>query len=391
MKKIGLLLGAEPNNGGQFQYSQTMMHAVGALPAQDYSVVVAYMSKLWAGYIDECGLSSVYVKKGFWGRALGRLWRIFDLPVSAWRKMTPYFHPIAKALLKEGCHLWIIASQEADSFQFPVPALATIHDLMHRYETRFPEVSARGGFRLREWSLRNTCQWAKGILVDSEVGKAQVMESYGLRRESIFVLPYIVPEYIYSQQAPADFNLRYQLPEKYIFYPAQFWRHKNHLNLINAMGYLKNDIPDLKLVLAGSKKNGYKAAIKQIQSLRLTDDVIILGYVPDEDMPELYRRARAMVMPTFFGPTNIPPLEAFAVGCPVAVSGIYGIPAQVGDAALLFNPGSVCEIAECIRRLWIDDNLCLELVDRGKRRVAKWGQEQFNSRLRCVVESLLRQ
>ena len=85
-------------------------------------------------------------------------------------------------------------------------------------------------------------------------------------------------------------------------------------------------------------------------------------------MPEFYRRARAMVMPTFFGPTNIPPLEAFALGCPVAVSNIYGIPEQVGDAALLFDPNSVEEIADCIERLWQDDALCASLISKGHAR-----------------------
>jgi len=94
-------------------------------------------------------------------------------------------------------------------------------------------------------------------------------------------------------------------------------------------------------------------------------------------------------MPTFYGPTNIPPLEAFAVGCPVATSGIYGMPEQVGDAALLFNPESVGEIADCIRKLWQDDRLCADLVERGKGRVARWGQPQFNGRLREIVEKII--
>ena len=104
-------------------------------------------------------------------------------------------------------------------------------------------------------------------------------------------------------------------------------------------------------------------------------------------MPELYRRARALVMPTFCGPTNIPPLEAFVVGCPVAISGIYGMPDQVGDAGLLFDPESVEEIVDCIRRLWTDDRLCAELSERGKTRADSWGPRQFNERLREIVEA----
>jgi glycosyltransferase involved in cell wall biosynthesis len=206
--------------------------------------------------------------------------------------------------------------------------------------------------------------------------------------ERIHVLPYIAPKYMLSAQASPDFDARYRLPEKFIFYPARFWAHKNHKNLISAMAKLKNEIPDLKLVLSGTqshKYDSYESVMKQAADLGLADAVFPLGYVPDEDMPELYRRARALVMPTYYGPTNIPPLEAFASGCPVAVSGIYGMPEQVGDAALLFNPDSVAEIADCIRKLWADDRLCAELAEKGKRRAASWGWQQFNGRLMEII------
>jgi glycosyltransferase involved in cell wall biosynthesis len=96
-----------------------------------------------------------------------------------------------------------------------------------------------------------------------------------------------------------------------------------------------------------------------------------------------------MVMPTYYGPTNIPPMEAFVAGCPVAISGIYGMPDQVGDAALLFNHDSVEEIADCIRRLWTDDRLCAELAEKGRRRAANWGQQQFNQRLREIIAKII--
>jgi glycosyltransferase involved in cell wall biosynthesis len=216
-----------------------------------------------------------------------------------------------------------------------------------------------------------------------------VMESYGMPAERIHVLPYIAPAYMQSAGKPPDFDSRYRLPVKFIFYPAQFWEHKNHKRLISALGKLKHDLPDLKLVLAGSKQNAHDSVVRLVEELDLSDDILFLGYVPDEYMPELYRRARALIMPTYFGPTNIPPLEAFLTGCPVAISGIYGMPEQVGDAALQFNPDSVDEIAGCIRMLWTDDRLCAELAEKGRKRAANWGQRQFNNRLREIVEETL--
>jgi glycosyltransferase involved in cell wall biosynthesis len=117
--------------------------------------------------------------------------------------------------------------------------------------------------------------------------------------------------------------------------------------------------------------------------------VIFLGYVRDEDLPELYRRARALVYATYFGPCNIPPLEALAAGCPMALSDVASMPDRVGDAALTFDPDSFEEIADCIRRLWSDDQLCARLALRAKERDALWGQPQYNARLREIIEQVV--
>ena len=94
-----------------------------------------------------------------------------------------------------------------------------------------------------------------------------------------------------------------------------------------------------------------------------------------------------LVMPTYYGPTNIPPIEAFVLGCPVATSNIYAMPEQLGNAALLFNPNSVQEIASTIERLWTDEKLRHELIKRGKMWTKNWGQRQFNQRLWEIVRA----
>ena len=387
MKKIGLLLDCTPPRG-EFQINQFVLEAVSELPPERFSVVVGYTSELWAEYLGNYSLKTFQVPNSLFGRAFGLTWNTLGLPIGLWRRICPLIHPLARTLLREKCDLWIFPSQNSKSYQIPVPALGSIHDLMHRYERGFPEASSRREYLYRERMFANVCRWAKGVVVDSEVGRQQVAESYEMPLDRIHVLPFVAAPYIRETQSPPDFDTRYPLPAKFIFYPAQFWEHKNHKRLISAVARLKNEIPDLALVLAGSPKNAYNSVIKLVRELGLTHDVHFLGYVPDAYMPELYRRSRALVMPTFYGPTNIPPLEAFVIGCPVAISGIYAMPEQAGDAALFFNPGSIEEIAECIRRLWVDDVLCAELAKRGKRRAEAWGQKQFNERLRVIVEQM---
>jgi glycosyltransferase involved in cell wall biosynthesis len=259
---------------------------------------------------------------------------------------------------------------------------------MHIYEPQFPEVGSPGEIREREFHFIETCRWAKGVAVDSNVGKEQLIDAYKIERDRVYVLPYIAPKYIYDalESPPAD--LPYDLPKKYFFYPATFWLHKNHAGLFAAIARLRDQYPDIRLVLAGAKQNGFTEAFRKVEQLGISDNVVFLGYVPDSHMFELYRRARALIMPSFFGPTNIPPLEAFVAGCPVAAAGIYGVPEQVGDAALLFDPKSTQEIAAVMEKLWTDDALCADLIERGKKRAREWGPEQFSARLHKIIEAL---
>lgn len=386
MKKIGLYLGNDPGLGA-FQYCQAMLAAIEALPKSEFDVLVFYSSKAWEDYVNDMDVTAEYVPKSFNSRAISKLSHSFLFITTLWRNVGWRFDRFSKAFKYAKCDIWIFPAQDVWTYLLPVPSIAAIHDLMHRYERRFPEVSGEGLYELRERHHRQLCSWAKGILVDSVLGKQHVQDSYEISSTNIHVLPYVPPAYIYSVEVPDGFDDRYNLPEKYVFYPAQFWEHKNHNALIDAIDQLKDVFPDIKIVFAGSKKNAYESCVTRVNELQLQDRVQFLGYVPDEDMPELYRRARAMVYPTFFGPTNIPPLEAFVVGCPVAVSNIYGMPEQVGGAALLFNPKSVDEIAESIRQLWTDDRLCDELVRKGRDRAMKCTLERFSDNLVTILRT----
>ena len=113
----------------------------------------------------------------------------------------------------------------------------------------------------------------------------------------------------------------------------------------------------------------------------LEENVTILGYVDNECMAALYKHAVALVMASVIGPTNIPQLEAFLLGCPVLVSDVYAVSEQVGDAALLFDPYDYHDIAKQIERIWTDDELRNELIDKGYERAKNWGPEQFMQRL----------
>jgi glycosyltransferase involved in cell wall biosynthesis len=387
MKKIGIILGSEPG-AGVFQYTQSILDALLSFPPDEFELVAAYGDPTWLGHLHSGRMRAFPISDSLWDRAVNRGWHMARLPNALWRKVAYGLNATVRALVREKCDLWICPAHERWVFRAPIEALGTVHDLMHRYEPQFPEVSANGQYSQREFHFRETCKWARGVLVDSETGKQQLTEAYDVAPSKVFVLPYIPPGYIYNGQGAEQGPRNPALPEKFLFYPAQFWMHKNHLRLFEALDTLRRKHDDVRLVLVGAPHNGYEQARKRVTELGLDEHVVFLGYVPDGEMADLYRRARGLIMPSFFGPTNIPQLEAFVAGCPVAVSGVYGVPEQVGDAALLFDPRSSTEIAECMERLWTDDILCQSLIERGRKRAAQWGPEQFRARFRDIVRTL---
>ena len=387
MKRIGIILGSSPG-GGVYQYAQAVLDAFLKLPKDRFELVVAYSHPVWLGLIPADRAKVIHLDESFRSRIFNRVWHAANLPMSLWRKIAPFIDPNVRMLVREKCDLWINPSNDNWAFRAPVPSLGTIHDLMHIYEPRFPEVGSPAEIREREFHFIETCRWTEGVAVDSSVGKEQLVDTYRIEPDRVFVLPYIAPKYIYDALDSPPVELPYDLPKKYFFYPATFWLHKNHSGLFSAIATLRDRYPDVRLVLAGATQNGYDEVFNKVKQLGISQNVVFLGYVPDSHMFELYRRARALLMPSFFGPTNIPQLEAFVAGCPVAAAGIYGVPEQVGDAALLFDPKSVDEIAACMEQLWTDDALCEELALKGKKRAREWGPDQFSARMQEIIQAL---
>lgn len=391
MLKVGIFLRAREEMGGTLQYNLGLLAAARLLPRDHFRIVVASTGDYWREGLQGNDLIHIRLGSALVSRASAELWGRLRLPVSLWRLLAPYWHPLTRLFMRQGCDVWIFPSQDSMAYWIPVTSLCAIHDLMHRYEPDFEEAASPAEYRYREYHYANLARWCNGILVDSPTGADHVAESYGTSSRRLFPLPFIPPDYIYrniTDDERQSVCRRYHLPEKFFFYPAQFWKHKNHELLLRGLHRNLAGHPDMRLVFCGGKKNNYEFITGLIGELGLGDRVQVIGYVPDHDMAAIYHGARALLMPTFYGPTNIPPLEAMACGCPVAVSRIYGMPEQLGDAALYFDPHSVDEVAGVMAALWSDEALCRQLRARGEARSSAWGVNEFSKRLGEIVESV---
>lgn len=170
-----------------------------------------------------------------------------------------------------------------------------------------------------------------------------------------------------------------------MFYPAQLWPHKNHVALLLAVSILRKEYGLIfPVVFVGSDMGNLKYVHHVVDELDLSAQVHYLGFVPRKDLLGLYRNAFALACMTFFGPDNLPPLEAFALGCPVIASNICH--EQLGDAALLVDPKDEKQIADAIKQLYDDPTLRDTLVSRGLARASKWTAEDFVRSISSLID-----
>lgn len=376
MKKVAVILTSKPQSGGGHQYLMLLMESLLKCNRKYFEVLGICENRFWCKWCKEHKIDFIKyrVSSSYKEKVFNNKYPYISMLVGMLK------NNFVKLVLEHKVDLLISGQQTLYVPKCPCKVIHPVHDLMHRYESGFPEVKC--DYEERELLFENVTKTASVVLVDSDLGKKQFIESY--KRSSRFpkveVLPFVVPRHI--AHSKEEFI---ETPTRYIFYPAQFWKHKNHLNLIKAIKIVKEKEEDISLVLVGSEKNILKEVEKEICKSGLNENIKILGFVTDGQITYLYKHAVAMVMPSYFGPTNIPPLEAMAMGCPAIVSNKYAMGEQVGDAGLLFDPDSPQEMATCILKVWNDDELRKEMITKGYQQIKKWTQKDFKNKFIKIV------
>ena len=255
-----------------------------------------------------------------------------------------------------------------------MPYVATLFDLQHRFQPFFPEVSAGGIWDVREQFLSYFLRRAAYCVTGTETGKREIQYLYQLAEPRVRAFPLPTPIFALDA-APSTIDVRthFGIDRGYIFYPAQFWPHKNHANLILALKWLKEQRGlEVVLALCGSDKGNLSFIKSFVEQQGMADQVRFLGFVSKEELIALYRQAVALTFVTCFGPDNIPPLEAFALGCPVIASAVEGAREQYGDAVVHVDPSDPEAIGQAIWNLHSDERLREKLVEAGLERAKRW-------------------
>lgn len=270
--------------------------------------------------------------------------------------------------------------------------ITTVWDLCHRDDPEFPEVRWNRQFEARENAYRALLPRATAIFVDSELGKKNVVHRYGIDEERMHVMPFQAAAS--TRESPSsdsrssiDVRAKYNLDVPYVFYPAQFWAHKNHVYLLEGLRVLEERYGlRVGAIFSGGDQGNLAHVKSYVRKLDLEDWVRFIGFVDNEEIPELYRQSVALVMPSYFGPTNLPPLEAFELGVPVLYSDKAGFREQAGDAALFMDLNDPASLAHHLKNLIDDPQLRIRLIEAGTERLKYFDSMDRVGILKRVLE-----
>jgi glycosyltransferase involved in cell wall biosynthesis len=388
--KIGVVVVETPHGGGGFQYELSEITKL--ISKNQYTVAVYSTEKASADEFRKVNIPATFIKNDSLFDKI-RKWII--LHPTAFKFLRSVFKLVETSLEKQmrmDCVdiVYFLSPNHAAMYMVQLPFMITIWDLAHRDHPEFPEKLNSNSFAENEAFLRKTLPRASAVFVDSPLGKETLCYRYGIDNDKVVVKKF-QQTFIAQNRClnSLDYIKKFNISKGYIFYPAQFWPHKNHIYILNALKILKEE-HNLRVnaVFCGSNKGNFNYLKRKSEDLGVSNQINFLGYVENEGVAALYQEALALVMPTFFGPTNLPPIEAFALGCPVIYSDMDGLREQVGNAALLCNLNAPSNLAILLKRLLTENGLREQLIEYGKNKISELGEVQNSGIVDTIIAKI---
>lgn len=372
--RLGILFDQSAQAGGGYHQALNAALLVKKLPPDLVQPIYYALSMEAVNKLKYHGISAHFISMPVYARVILRLRRLVSMP-RLLKLIQIYlgYNYFERMFIKQSVDLVYFLSSTHWALDLEkLNYITTVWDLCHRDDPEFPENREYRRFEEREWGFRKILPKAIAILVDSNFGRSRLCHRYGIDHDRVYVMPFspsIGIADLADNHNDCFVNIleKYNITCPYIFYPAQFWPHKNHIYILEGLKLL-DEIYGRKVgaVFAGSDKGNLSYVKEKAEEIGIMDRVWFTGYVSDSELPFLYRQSIALVMPTYFGPTNIPPLEAFSLNVPVLYPDKPGLREQVGESALLLDLIHPESLAHQLERLLTNQDLCKKLTQSGR-------------------------
>jgi glycosyltransferase involved in cell wall biosynthesis len=256
----------------------------------------------------------------------------------------------------------------------PKNTIVTVHGLEYEFCPKAYSFLAKLYMR---WSIKKSCQWAKKIIAVSDNTKRDLMKLYKVPETKMEVIHEGVSQNQNLSLKVQDSNVKCKVEKPYLLFIGRLEERKNIVGIIRAFKLLKEKykIPH-KLVLAGNFGYGEERIIEEIKNVNYANDILIPGYISEEEKWKLLKDADVFLFPTFYEGFGLPVLEAQSVGVPVVAGNNSSITEVANESALIVNPNSPEEIANSAHKLISDKILRDDIISRGYNNVKRFNWEK---------------
>jgi len=375
--KIAVILDQVISVGGGFQQAMNNVNTLLDMSSEKYQFIFFSVVKQ-----DNNLVKPLLINPNFLEKISLFLRRFFlDKKLYKFLKLIRYFQKynyFEKALIENNIDLvYFLSSNVLANDLEELNYIITVWDLAHLEHPEFPEVRFNREFEKRNNALKKVLPKATSIIVDSEMGRENVSNFFNIKKEKIHILNFSPASHLDGNtkkrsKAESDTIKKYNFNRPYIFYPAQFWSHKNHIYILEGLKILEKKYRiNFSAIFTGTDKGNLGFVKEKTKSLKLAKRIVFPGFVSDSELRQYYIHSFALVMPTFFGPTNLPPLEAFKLGVPVLYPDLPGLRDQVGGAAILLDLSDPESLAKNLKLLYEDKNFKRNLIESGKKRLVE--------------------
>lgn len=282
----------------------------------------------------------------FWQRQIIRTQKWLGI----WQKPEP---PVASCLRKHEVDS-LFTNLEFGS-RFSVPLLSWIPDFQHLH---LPEMFSSEEIQAREQLFYNIAANAERIILSSQdaLQDFKKFAPHAVNKARVLSFVAQVPTDIYNS-APKWVCDFYHLPDRFIYLPNQFWKHKNHSTVIQALTLLKAKHPEITVVCTGNTNEPrhplyFAELLAMISKLGLRNNLIILGLVPHTHLYQLMRQSLAVLQPSFFEGWSTTVEEVKSVGKFIILSDIPVHREQNPPQAIFFDPHDHQALADSLVRVF---------------------------------------
>lgn len=304
-------------------------------------------------------------------------------PKKLWTQLALPAHLL---LSKSKPDIFFTPSHYAPRFS-PCPTVISIMDVAYAH---YPQLFAKKDlYQLEQWT-KYSVKKASAIITISEASKRDILKTYTLSEDKVSVVyPGIKPmqgltPHIYPTQ---ELQRKFGIKEKYLLFVSTLQPRKNIVRLIEAFSRLKETKDHkLQLVIVGKKGWLYEEILAAPDQFAVSQDVLFLDFVSNDELAVLYQHAQAFVFPSLYEGFGLPILEAMKYGCPVITSNVSSMPEAGGDAAEYVDPLDVEDITKKIEKVLSDGSLRKEMIAKGKKQIEKFSWEKAGKETLEVLE-----